>query len=557
MPATTAPKAPISSVRSWLSDATQNRLIAVVLAMLVAVPLLASPADRSMTGAASLTMSLFALVLMTMLVWRARFDFSAKSMRQFLSTGANTPVLLLVGLIGVLCFFSPLQVFSVQQLLSVGSGVLLYFVVGYQFRQSKHLSILSSVILGLGGLIGFAGLALYQLNSESRAGVTLYGDAQPLASMLMVLLPVVGSLAFTDKNQSRARIAQFVAILMVGALLATQVRTAWVASFFSLVTLAFLALRPVATQSTKNISMNNLKHLVVWPVMFVMIAGGFVYSMNTVNQNVGGRAATVTSLGKDATFQHRIQTEWSAAAKMIAEKPLTGWGPNLYSVYQSKFTGEGVKVHNNEVLGHLSMVDQAHNFYLQTAAELGLPGLLLMLAALLAFLVTGFKRVGAMEAGIRRTLLMGSLAATVGFMVDAMASPSWQFGQVAMFLWLMMGIGTSCFRPRLKASKVEEVEQTPLRRASLISRPAAVALCLGVATLLPASQVAAQSDYDNGNDTSTGEKVAIGVGAAALGYVLLSNLLAGGAAPGAAGAGAAGGVAADGTVVGGAPGTQQ
>lgn len=528
MPATTAPKkAPssLASVRSWMSDATQNRFVAVVLAMLVAVPLLAT-ANSNMTGLSALTLELFALVLMTMLLWRARFDFSADSVRQFLTTGANAPVLLLVALVAVSTAFSPVQVFSVQQLLAVGAGAMLYFVVGYQFRQSKHLSMLSSTILFLGGLVAFAGLATYQMDPSMRAGKLLLGDPQPLASMLMVLLPVVGALAFTDKNQGRARVAQFVAALMIGALLATQVRTAWVASFFSLGTLAFLAMRPVAGQSTKRASFAASKHNFAWPVMFVVIALGFAYAVTTLNGSIGSRATTFAKLGNDISWQARLQEQWSGACQMIAAKPLTGWSPGSFPVFQGKFTHQGVQ--NIAAMSH-SMFDQAHNFYLQTAAELGLPGLALTVAMLVAFLVTGFKRVGSMEAGIRRTLLIGSLAAVVGFMVDAIASPSWQYSQVAMFMWLMMGIGTSCFRPRAKAVKAEEVAVAPFRRASLFTRPVAVAMCLGLATLLPSVQICAAAGYNPNDDASdglsTGEKIAIGVTVFAGGYYIIDQLM--------------------------------
>ena len=69
---------------------------------------------------------------------------------------------------------------------------------------------------------------------------------------------------------------------------------------------------------------------------------------------------------------------------------------------------------------------------------------------------------------------MGALGATVAFALDAISSPSWQYGQTSMFLWLIMGVGTSCLRPRAKREVAAEVHVAS-RGFTLLSRPMAVA----------------------------------------------------------------------------------
>ena len=162
--------------------------------------------------------------------------------------------------------------------------------------------------------------------------------------------------------------------------------------------------------------------------------------------------------------------------------------------------------------GAPSLGEQAHNFYLQTAAELGLPGLLLMIAALVAFLVTGFARVGSLEAGIRRSLLMGSMAGVVAFAADAFASPSWQCGQISMFLWLTLGVGAACMRPQTVGRKDKErgaVSMADLRATSRgayappapprwsprLTRPAGILAALVMALLLPSVVYAVDDLY--------------------------------------------------------------
>jgi hypothetical protein len=66
---------------------------------------------------------------------------------------------------------------------------------------------------------------------------------------------------------------------------------------------------------------------------------------------------------------------WKAAAEIAGQHPLLGAGPGAYERLGAEFSGSGLK----------SLY--AHNFYLQTAAELGIPA-----AACLAFFLFSFAR---------------------------------------------------------------------------------------------------------------------------------------------------------------------
>ena len=533
---------PAASRRSWWAELTQNRIIALVLAMIVAVPLLAAPADRNLTGIAALTLESFALVLMTALLWRAKWDLRAENVRRFFATGANLPIVLLLSAMIVSCVFSPSKLFSIQELLRTGAGILLYFVVAYQFRQSKHLSLLVGVVLSLSAIVAIGGMAQYQMMSQDRASA-IFGNSQPLASFVMLLLPVVASLAWTDKNPVRRNAAMIVTVLMAGCLMLTQGRSGWIGAIAGLLTLAFLMKRSATQTSASAVApLRSRKHQLVWPVLAAVIAVGFLAITKTQNTTIDSRVIASQNLSKDDSWQSRLDS-WKGTLRMIEAKPLTGWGTGVYPVYQRAFTGKGAVISPDGAGIRVSLAEQAHNYYLQTAAEIGIPGLLLTLGVFAFFLNAGLRRVQTLEPGIRRTLLMGSLAATVAFLVDAFASPSWQYGQTSMFLWLLMGVGTSCFRPRVKREEIVEVH-TASRRFSLISRPMAAGLFLLLVSLLPTGYSSAQSfDYNPNNSSSDTQKIVYGTAAVAgLLYLLgtLSESVVAGAGAGAAGAGAAG-----------------
>ncbi len=293
---------------------------------------------------------------------------------------------------------------------------------------------------------------------------------------------------------------------MVGCLLLTQVRSAWMGSIAGLAMLALLASRVSERMEEKSLrrqqaangsalaSWKTRKAQFVLPGMLAVLAVGFVLVMNAQNGSVVQRASTVSQLGTDVSWQARLGDSWKGALTMIEQRPLTGWGAGLFPFYQHQFTSQGTAIDPSGTGVRISLAEQAHNFYLQTAAELGLVGLGLMLAVLVCFWAAAWKRIPTMEAGIRRTLLMAATAASVGFAFDAVGSPSWQYAQTSMFLWLMLGIGTSCLRPRLRheASRSRTAVQAT-RRATWVARPAAVGLFLVLTTLLPTAYSSAQS----------------------------------------------------------------
>jgi putative inorganic carbon (hco3(-)) transporter len=485
---------------SWMAQALQNRLIALVLAMVVAIPLVAVPLDARLTGVASLTYSSLALLLAVMLVWRAQWNPSRERVTAFLKTGANAPVLLFAGLVLVSGVFAPNKLFAVSQIIQIMAGVLLYFVVAYQFRQSKHMSMLSDTLMFLAAAVSLVTMAQYAMDAANR-GTALFGNQQPLGSLLMILLPMVAVVALSEKQLSGRQIAaQIITVMTAGSLLLAQTRSAWIGAFAALVMLAGLALTTAARDNKRARGAQRLgaqKHKAVMPIMLAIVSLGFVGLMVSQNGGFAQRAASFSSLNSDYTFQHRAQAYWTGTVKMIQEN-LFGVGVGQYPLVQKQYTNQGIEV---SATATGSLAENAHNFYLQTAAELGIPGAILFVAILGVFLVNGISRVNTMDAGIRRTLLMGSVAAIVAFSLDALSSPAWQFGQVAMFFWLILGAGVGCMRPR---AKHEEEEAIPVLVKPRVMRPA-IAVLAGIifmTVVLPVTTLTAQasSGYDDDDD---------------------------------------------------------
>jgi hypothetical protein len=110
-----------------------------------------------------------------------------------------------------------------------------------------------------------------------------------------------------------------------------------------------------------------------------------------------------------------------------------------------------------------SLAEEAHNEYLQIAAELGLVGLLLYLWVLGAFFRTGIRALKERETGLRKLVLLGCLGGMAGQVVDALSNPAWRFADVSFLLWLMLGLGMATAWST-RAAPAAEPSLSPSRR---------------------------------------------------------------------------------------------
>lgn len=122
---------------------------------------------------------------------------------------------------------------------------------------------------------------------------------------------------------------------------------------------------------------------------------------------------------------------WSAAADANASSPITGIGPGTYEFWWAANGTEG------------GFVRDAHSLYLETLAELGVVGLVLLLAALLFPLgvAISLTRRGSLS---RRRLAAGAAGAMITFLVAAGIDWAWELAVLpAIFLLLAAATLTS------------------------------------------------------------------------------------------------------------------
>ncbi len=117
---------------------------------------------------------------------------------------------------------------------------------------------------------------------------------------------------------------------------------------------------------------------------------------------------------------------WSAAVRENATKPLTGTGSGTFEYWWAR---------NGDVAEN---VRDTHSLYLQTLGELGIVGLFVLAAFLVAVLVGGARNV--LRAGRQRPELAAALAGCTAFCVTAISDWMWQIPVMAVAFLLLAAV---------------------------------------------------------------------------------------------------------------------
>lgn len=475
----------MNATSNWLAPVLRNRMVLFILALALLVPLAFTPVSAHYPALGAALLEGCAIVLLSMLLWKADWRGGRDKVIEFVRAAPNVPVLLFMAVAGISCLMSPHKDLSVQELLRLGSGVVLYFAVAHHVRRSDQLSCLVDVILFLCCAISIAGFVQYDQSTGTFA-TGMFGDHQLFGSCLMALLPIAAAVAVSEKNAARQLFARAATVLAAAGLMIAHSRSAWIGGAAALTLLSGAAIVSMVRKHRSHLHVRMSE--AVAPVAVLVIALAVFMFLWPQSSSILGRATTLSSVSTDSTWATR-QAGWQDTIPMIKHAPFFGNGLGLFP-YMHYVSGIGQSV--TAVHMHPSLTDQAHNLYLQTAADLGIVGLLVFLAIPATLLTLGVRRAMNMDDGIRRTLLMGAMAATVGCLVDGLASPSWQIGSVSLFFWLLLGIVATTAQPNAKRER-----SAVLDRPQPVSRPVFAFASLGLAVLLPTAAMAVSLGYSH------------------------------------------------------------
>jgi O-antigen ligase len=225
-----------------------------------------------------------------------------------------------------------------------------------------------AVLLGAGGLIGAIGISQYYgfdptpwIGSRGLDyGVRSWGTlANPdfLGGYAALVLPIGAAMAAGATFGRQWWGYGGAVILLYGALLGSQTRSAWVATALAAAVLLWRLPRRAAVY----------RRLAVLAAICAAVTAVMIATQPRVS--LGGRAESAFHAG-DSSMQGKVWI-WEHVLPMIRQRPVLGWG---FSAVLGHIPGIGTPSYY-QVFGHSAVfIDVAHNDLLQVAVNMGLVG---------------------------------------------------------------------------------------------------------------------------------------------------------------------------------------
>ncbi|MEA3308680.1 MAG: O-antigen ligase family protein [Chloroflexota bacterium] len=423
-----------SPLRGILTYFSNHRWLDVLL-VLALVPWILFPQEQ-------LTPFLMALIPLLWIFRWYHFGFSWRS------TPLNVPLLLLAFMLLVSLGATYDIRLSFPKVCGVYYGIALCITLAYALRTSREIRVATGLLVSGGFAVAILGLL----------GTRWVAYKVPLMRQLVTMyqhLPIAirglprAAQGFSP-NQVGGTLTLFIPLTMTLLMHVSQHRRGswqWILTASSLLlTLGTMATTLILTQSRWAYISTLITLLLLglsqrdwlrWFTLGVFLLGiGIVILLGPVNVAHGLGLHGVSSpntLLNYGSLSGRAEI-WQQAITVIQDHPLTGIGfDTLVPIVHARYNTFRLTPDRN--FAH------AHNFYLQVALDLGLPGLMAFVAMLLLWFYmlwqVRWHAASTSDRALTTGLLFGTFAQLLYGFVDAIA-----LGQKpGIFLWLYLGLG--------------------------------------------------------------------------------------------------------------------
>lgn len=302
-----------------------------------------------------------------------------------------------------------------EGLLSFVDYAVIYFLVlqfadsAVRVRRLAQALFCSSIIVAGYGLLQYFGADPVKwgtLPFEAHRAFSTYGNPDLLGGFLIFSVSVALGLALFERRLWW-RLAYWIGFGLNGLVLVVAfTRGAWIGGAVALVVLGVGAWR-------QRVHLERIDALPAGASALVAVVA-VVRSLSSANEvmNFGTRLGSIFQFSGGSG---KTRTEiWQAAFAAIKERPVLGWGADTFRLVFPKFK----PVEYVRDAGGMSVADNAHDYPLQLATGIGVPGMLMFYGVFVWAGVRSFATVFKRSDEPARILVGAFWAAAAGYLVQ-------------------------------------------------------------------------------------------------------------------------------------------
>ncbi|NIM04664.1 MAG: tetratricopeptide repeat protein, partial [Armatimonadetes bacterium] len=319
---------------------------------------------------------------------------------------------------------TPAQVMLLLALIAVGS----LLIFAYLWARPAGIDTISVALVAT-GIVALYGIhewlnVRFVVGNETWQVFSTFYNPNPLAGFLgmalFLSLGAPGCAIIAKRGAARSHFFPIItAILILACLPFTYSKGAWASLYLAGAVWLILLALILSTSRLKKAVLIGL----ILAVMFAAPVG-----LSFARPGLQAKARTALSL-KNRSNMFRYLT-WKASLEMAAGYPWTGVGAGAFEYGFGQYAIAGY-------------TRRAHQNYLETAAELGWPGLFCFVWLLAAGIVGLGRAVKRAQNGEKKILAAGALCASLVMIFHSFLDYDWYIGANMTFFFLACGLGIS------------------------------------------------------------------------------------------------------------------
>ena len=282
------------------------------------------------------------------------------------------------------------------------------------------------------------------------------GNQNFLGKYLVLIIPILFSLCLKKDTLKRNLLIGLSLTVCFAALIATFTRASWLSIIIGLSLFLVIAFR-------KGLLKGRCKRITVLMILFLGIVFFFNFyapdestktEASFKRRESGGvvkRSVSTVEFKRGRGIATRMYV-WEKALLLIKERPWFGHGLETFPIAFQKYNRAYTKRFND-----FTMVDRAHNNYIDTAFALGIIGLGAYGAVILTFLVYLYSLVKQTEESSRKLFYIGIFSGYCAYLINDLFIFS--VVSVSPTFWAVMGLTVAAGRIDMMKKNIRRDEK--------------------------------------------------------------------------------------------------